>query len=164
MQHIASLPTYLIAFLLPLLAGCAVSDRLAPADAAATEQVEAATAGVDWTQAETVTVELSEFAFAPQDLALVAGQPYRLRLVNVGGSAHTFTAPAFFAAVAVDRLETPDGTLTAPLLESVALGAGEAKDLLLVPVKAGDYPLDCEKPLHASFGMIGSITISAATS
>jgi len=45
-----------------------------------------------------IDVALSNFAFTPDALTLKANTPYRLHLVNSGGSGHNFAAADFFAA------------------------------------------------------------------
>ena len=47
---------------------------------------------------QTVEVRLSSFSFDPRAIALTAGRPVTLHLVNTGGGGHNFSAPQFFAA------------------------------------------------------------------
>ena len=57
-------------------------------------------AAADWSRAETVTVALSSYHFAPDRLQFRKDAPYHLHLVNKSGSAHTFTSEGFFGAIA----------------------------------------------------------------
>ena len=103
---------------------------------------------------QTVTVTLSNFAFAPDHLRLKAGVPVRLRLVNESSGAHDFSAPAFFAASSF-----PPGT-SAPAdgdLEVACRGdGGNQPD----SPNRGTYRLRCTHFLHGLFGMHGSIEVS----
>jgi uncharacterized cupredoxin-like copper-binding protein len=114
-------------------------------------------AAVDWGTAERLDVVLTEYDFGPAELRLREGQAYQLRLRNAGGSTHTFTAPGFFAAAALR-----DGPASSEALASggtIEVAAGGAKQLGLVPLRAGRYSLECTQPLHAIFGMTGEIVV-----
>ncbi len=117
------------------------------------------TKSADWSKAQTVTVRLSEYAFSPAALTFKKGAPYRLKIVNGGSAAHFFVSQGFFKAIAARGLKTASGETAHPYVKSIALGAGETKELSFVPVKAGRYTLDCTAPFHASFGMTGAIRI-----
>jgi len=116
-------------------------------------------ASADWPRAETPTVVLSEYAFSPGTLTFRAGTPYRLRIENGGDSTHFFVSDGFFKAIAPGRLITRSGETAQPALKSIALAPGEAKTLEFVPVRTGAYELECTAPLHAAFGMHGTILI-----
>ena len=116
-------------------------------------------ASADWPRAETPTVVLSEYAFSPGTLTFRAGTPYRLRIENGGDSTHFFVSDGFFKAIAPGRLITRSGETAQPALKSIALAPGEAKTLEFVPVRTGAYELQCTAPLHAAFGMHGTILI-----
>jgi uncharacterized cupredoxin-like copper-binding protein len=139
--------------MLALVAACAAPR--APIEPAA--EAEARLAAVDWGAAERVQLVLTEYEFQPATLHLRTGRPYRLELVNRGGSTHDFTAPALLAAAAL-----PDAPASAEALASggtIALAAGESKQLDLLPLHAGRYPLECSRPFHAVFGMTGEIVV-----
>lgn len=149
--------------LLPLLAGLAAcgtpQDRYGgPGSAAAAAQQAAATAGVDWKKAEAVTVTLDSYDFTPDALRFRAGAAYRLTLVNADGSGHTFAAPAFFRAVVLRPAEGAGAGRAAPL-EAVAVAPGQSRMLEFVAVTPGAYELECDRPLHAMFGMKGTLVI-----
>ncbi len=116
-------------------------------------------ASAAWPRAETLTVVLSEYAFSPGTLAFRAGTPYRLRIKNGGGSTHFFVSDGFFKAIAPGTFITRSGETAQPYLKSIALAPGEVKDLEFVPVGTGVYELECTAPLHAAFGMHGTILI-----
>lgn len=99
-----------------------------------------------------VTVIASEYRFAPNRLAFVHGQTYRLHLENRGKETHEFTAPGFFASV---QLGNPD-VLNADKTE-IVVQPGETKDLTFVARKPGHYGFRCAD--HDWAGMTGDITV-----
>ena len=105
--------------------------------------------------AETITIRLSNFAFAPAQLHLRVGVPVRLHLVNDSSGGHSFSAPALFAASAYPSGGPPqDGT--------VQIAAGGSVDITLVPRAAGTYKLECTHFLHSTFGMTGTIVVAGS--
>lgn len=102
----------------------------------------------------TVEIVLSNFAFAPNNIALHAGQSYRLHFVNHGSGGHNFSAKEFFAA---SRIAPEDAKLVHGGV--VELGKGEQRDIRLVPMR-GAYKVKCTHFLHSSFGMKGDIIVS----
>jgi uncharacterized cupredoxin-like copper-binding protein len=144
-------PSAAAAALTLALAGCARSPQ--------TEAGPAAPAGLDWAGAPAVEVALDEYAFHPERLALRQGQPVVLRLVNRGDRAHDFTAPAFFASAAT-RPGDPVAAALRAAGGSVDVPAGQVREVALVPLAAGSYPVDCEKPLHGLFGMTGEVVVA----
>ena len=131
---------------LAVLAGCA-----APPPVASLKQ---ASPDVDWTRAETIRVTLTDFEFGPENIAMRAGAPIRLLLVNSGSGRHDFSAPDFFASSAF----RPGAPL--PDKGRVAVREGQTAELDLIPEKAGSYKLECTEFLHAMFGMTGNITVA----
>lgn len=150
---------YILCGMLALGACTALDDRYGDPASGYPADADKRLARVDWRKAERVTVRLSAFKFTPEMLVFKTGRPYELVLVSGGAAGHTFTAPAFFRAVAVQGLSFSDGESRRPTLESVAVGPGEARIIRLVPVTAGTYDLTCERPLHDIFGMDGTIRI-----
>ncbi len=145
---------------LAILAGCAGGDVvLEKPGPGYVRDIAAKTANVDWSKAETVTVTLSEFRFAPARLNFQSGVPYRLRLRNAGTRDHTFTSPGFFRAIAAEKLVAADGEIARPYLQSIAVPPGAEKELFFVPVKTAVYDVKCTVILHESFGMEGKISV-----
>ena len=99
---------------------------------------------------QTVEVRLSSFAFAPRAIALTAGRPVILHLVNTAGGGHNFSAPQFFAAATGVSGPVHDGTVDVPGHQSV--------DIRLTPSR-GSYRLRCTHTMHTAFGMSGTITV-----
>ncbi len=105
--------------------------------------------------ATVVTIELTNFSFAPANLSLVHGQNYRLRLVNRASGGHNFKAPGFFAA----------STIAPESASRIASGGVEVHghetiELDVTPLRPGHYDLKCTHFLHGVMGMKGEITVS----
>ncbi len=142
------------------LAGCAGGeDVFGKPGAGYIEDVAAQVAAADWSKAETITVALAEFEFAPATLSFRQGVPYRLRIENRGDATHFFASESFFKAIASQRLKTPQGEIDTPYLRTIAVAPGTEKELFLVPVKKGEYDLESTAPLHSLFGMAGRIQV-----
>lgn len=99
---------------------------------------------------QTVEVRLSSFAFEPRAIALTAGRPVILHLVNSGGGGHNFSAPQFFAASTGVSGPVNEGVVEVPGHQSV--------DIRLTPSR-GSYRLRCTHTMHTAFGMSGTITV-----
>jgi uncharacterized cupredoxin-like copper-binding protein len=115
--------------------------------------------GVNWSEAQSVTVQLSEYQFEPPDLVFEEGAPYRLVLRNVGKGSHTFVSEGFFQAIAAQKLISTDGEIATPYLKTIEVHSQTEKELLFVAVRKGAYPLECSVLLHDTFGMEGQISI-----
>ncbi len=103
--------------------------------------------------AETITVQLSNFAFEPAYLRLKAGVPVHLHLANNSNGGHDFSAPTFFAASTF-----PPGA-SAPPHGETAVGSHQTVDITVVPHTPGIYRLECTHFLHSLFGMHGTIEV-----
>jgi len=100
---------------------------------------EAALLGVDWRDAERLTVTMVDFSFAPDHLELRAGVPYRLRLRNQGERAHGFHASGFFAAIALGGVRAVPfaGPVQDPAAAgAVALTTIDGRTVVYLPVAA----------------------------
>ena len=161
-MRIRSLATTLAAGLLAAaLAACTPpGDRYVDAPRLAPEGGRAALAAADFSRARTVEVVLSEFAFAPDRLRFIEGEPYRLVLRNEGSDDHSFSAPEFFASIAV-RAVVPEPVGDTAALTALAVPPGGERAIEFVAMTPGVYPLVCERPLHAPAGMTGEIRIAA---
>jgi len=113
----------------------------------------------DWDAVQTVQIELSEFSYAPETLKFRKGRPYALALSNTGSIAHRFMARGFFRAIAVRGIVYEDAEAGYPTIEAVSLEPQETKTLYFVPVIRGNYYLSCDRPLHATLGMVGRLAI-----
>lgn len=110
---------------------------------------------------KTVTVEMVEMEYGPDELVFEAGQPYKLILKNNGKKKHYFTAPEFYKAIATRKVQSnKDGEIKVPYLNALEMMAdGGQLDLYFVPVKKGTFSVYCTIDDHRSEGMEGSITI-----
>ncbi len=117
----------------------------------------------DWDTKKEITIELSEFAFTPKDLDLVAGQPYVIKVVNVGDVKHEFTAEDFFGSIAFRKAEDASGEFKGPAPREVEVFAGTEIELYLIPTQPGTYDLVCEIEGHFEAGMFGTITVVAGS-
>lgn len=106
---------------------------------------------VNWSQARSVAIHLTDYRFTPARLVLVRDTPYQLVLINDSRSLHEFTAPAFLREATV----ADPGILAGG--REVVLQPGATKKLVLVPLKPGRYPLTCAD--HEFLGMEGTIVV-----
>jgi uncharacterized cupredoxin-like copper-binding protein len=100
-----------------------------------------------------VDVDLANFSFTPGAIRLQAGVPTMLQLRNVSGGGHNFTAPQFFAA---SRIEPESAALVRD--GKVEVPAHSTVNVDMIPA-TGQYALKCSHPLHAAFGMKGTIVV-----
>ena len=121
-----------------------------------TPEAQPSATDVDWTHTRYYDIILDEFHFAPSRIVLRHGEPYAFRLENRGRFRHTFTAPEFFRAITFGPGVANEAEQAAG---GFSLAAGEVKEIELVPLQAGTYPLECTKPLHGVFGMTGDIIV-----
>ncbi|HEX4197732.1 MAG TPA: cupredoxin domain-containing protein [Caulobacteraceae bacterium] len=101
-----------------------------------------------------IPVQLFEYHFSPDEIDLVHGQAYVLRVTNTGSKAHDLSAKAFFRTVSVapdDAAEVRDG--------AVELAPGESADVAFVAGAPGRYEMHCTHPLHSMLGMNGKIVV-----
>ena len=101
-----------------------------------------------------VNVQLANYKFTPKTIVLDHGHSYVLRLQNVAGGGHDFTAPGFFAA---SRIAPEDRRLVAE--GEVEVPAGQVREIHLTAPAAGSYKLKCSHSFHKMFGMSGSIIV-----
>ena len=108
----------------------------------------------DWSQAKSITIELSSFKFTPSSEALQRGTVYRFHFVNTSSGGHDFVAREFFAGSMIapeDRAKITNG--------GVDVEGGGSVDVRLIPNRAGSFKVHCSHFLHSSFGMTGTITV-----
>jgi uncharacterized cupredoxin-like copper-binding protein len=138
MKHLI-LPMLFIAGLVGCTSGDVILDE---PQAGYVQDVPTVLAGVNWSDAQSVTVQLSEYQFKPSDLVFEEGAPYR-----------------FFQAIAVQKLISPDGEIVMPYLKSIEVPSQTEKEIHFVAVRKGMYLLECSVLLHDTFGMEGQISI-----
>ena len=150
------LPMLLIAGLVGCTTGDVILDE---PQAGYVQDVPTVLAGVNWSEAQSVTVQLSDYQFEPSELVFEEGAPYRLVLRNVSTGSHTFVSEGFFQAIAARKLISHDGEIATPYLKTIEVPSQTEKELHFVAVRKGTYPLECSVLLHDSFGMEGQISI-----
>jgi uncharacterized cupredoxin-like copper-binding protein len=155
MKHLV-LPVLLITGLVGCTSGDVILDE---PQTGYVQDVPTVLAGVNWSEAQNVTVQLSEYQFEPSNFVFEEGAPYRLVLRNVGKGSHTFVSEGFFQAIAAQKLISPDGEFVMPYLKSIEVPSQTEKELHFVAVRKGTYPLECSILLHDTFGMKGQISI-----
>ncbi len=116
----------------------------------------------DWDAMESLTVELSDFSFAPERLTFQEGKPYKLEIINVGTVKHYFTAGEFYQIVAFRKAQDSSGEIKAPYFKAVEVFPGEQVDLYLIPTEAGTYGSLCSITGHEEAGMHGTIVVEPA--
>ncbi len=137
-----------------LLQIAAVSLMLSGMLAEAGQAQPAGSAGVDWTNAQVVEIDLDSYSFTPKSLHLKKDTPYRLHFVNKASKGHNYDAPQFFAALVVapaDQAKVADG--------KIELDPGASVDVQAVPSVAGTYSVTCSHFLHSTMGMTGEAVI-----
>ena len=102
----------------------------------------------------TISITLTNYAFAPNALNLKAGIPYHLHFVNSGSKDHNFSAPEFFAA---SQIAPEDQTKVEKGL--VALESGQSVDVTLTPGRPGSFAVECTHFMHKMMGMHGAIIV-----
>ncbi len=111
-----------------------------------------------------VTVNASDFVFAPAQIEVAAGQTIKVTMENSGTQDHDFTIQAIPLAGEAHGM----GTATDDHMHSaassavhVALKAGTTGTVEFTPTEAGVYTFDCTVPGHKAAGMVGQLTVKA---
>ncbi|MEN8235247.1 MAG: cupredoxin domain-containing protein [Actinomycetota bacterium] len=116
----------------------------------------------DWDTMETVEIDMGEFYFAPDEIHLTVGQPYKLLFVNSGDVKHEATAPGLFETVAFRKAQDASGEFKAPTVAEVETFAAKETELFLIPQEAGTFDIVCEIEGHLEAGMFGTIVVDTA--
>jgi len=112
-----------------------------------------AIAAPEWRQARDYEVRLSSFDIEPRTMRFRAGEPLRLRLVNISEQAHSFDADGFFGSAEIRPREAKTvrgGKVIVP--------PGSVREILLVP-KAGRYSAHSGSLLRRVLGMSSRIIV-----
>lgn len=128
---------------------------LAFAIAACTFALPAIAQTADWSNAQTVTISLSNYAFAPATLTLKANQPYRLVFTSTVTKDHDFSAPGLFKSGVIADADkskvSGDG--------EVEVDDGGTVSVNFMPEKPGTYDFECTHFMHAMLGMKGQVVV-----
>jgi hypothetical protein len=112
-----------------------------------------ATAAPEWRQARDYEVRLSSFDIEPVTMRFRAGEPIRLRLVNVSQQTHSFEAGAFFGRAQLrgrERRYIQDGKVIVP--------PNDVREIMLVPA-AGSYRARAGSLFSRLMGMSSAIIV-----
>jgi uncharacterized cupredoxin-like copper-binding protein len=113
-------------------------------------------------QAIEITVSLgnsaNELKFEPNQLELLAGKRYNLRLTNPSPQKHYFTAKDFADGIWTQKVEAGKVEIKGAIHEVELKPGGEA-EWVFVPLKPGTYSLRCPILGHTEAGMTGKIII-----
>ncbi len=112
-----------------------------------------AAAAPEWRQARDYEVRLTSYDIAPREMRFRAGEPVRLRLVNVSGQTHSFDADGFFSAAQIRGREA-----RAVRGGKVIVPPGDVREVVLVP-KAGRYSVHAGNLLSRVLGMSSRIIV-----
>ncbi|MEO7635723.1 MAG: cupredoxin domain-containing protein [Sphingomicrobium sp.] len=102
-------------------------------------------------QPAAITIDVTNFAFAPKPIHLAAGRPVTLNFVNRSSSRHDFTARNFFAASAISGAMPANG--------AIDLAPHQSRSITLTP-RAGSYSAHCGHFMHKQFGMKTQIIVN----
>lgn len=135
---------------------------VAAADGAA-ENVDGhpAIRATDWDATTEIVIELGDHSYAPDELTLQVGKPYKLLLKNVGGVSHDMVGGSLFDehTVALRMVSSKVGRVVADHIRSVYLRPQNDTELWIVPLKEGEYSFFCSLPFHREDGMEGVVRI-----
>ena len=114
----------------------------------------AAQPALDWSTAQTIEIDLSNFAFKPASLTLKQGAAYRLHFVNQASGGHDFSAKDFFAVATIDPED--QAMVTGG---KVSLKGNQSADVRLIAAQAGHFDVICTHLMHATMGMRGEVVV-----
>ncbi|HJL88853.1 MAG TPA: plastocyanin/azurin family copper-binding protein [Acidimicrobiales bacterium] len=104
----------------------------------------------------TISVEGTEFKFAPADVSVKAGQAVTVTFDNLGAVDHEWAVLREGTQI---KAET-DFKESMVLLEVEAIPAGTSATQTFTFDKAGRYQIICALPGHFAAGMKGTLTVS----
>lgn len=130
-----------------------------PVSAGAPENADQIVKDADWKAMQTVSVDIREFEYGPDEVRFKAGQPYKLVLRNAGEKKHYFTAPEFYQAIATRKVEAGKAEIKAPYFKAFELLPGGELELFFVAVDKGEYDVYCTIEDHRDQGMEGVLVI-----
>lgn len=140
--------------LLPLLA---VADTDEPVIAQ-----HPAVAAADWSAVQEVVIELGDHSYTPGEISFKLGVPYKLRLRNVGGTAHDMVGGTFFSeqVIALKMVNSRVGRIMADQINSIYLRPKNDTELWFVALKEGEFSFFCSIPGHRDSGMEGTVRVT----
>ncbi len=118
-------------------------------------------ATADWSQVQTLNIELRDYGFTPRELHLKSGQTYRLIITNNGSTSHYFDAPEFLRSIASRKVMVPNhAEVKADFFNAFELSRrGGSMELFFVPVTQGRYRAHCHLDGKEHVGVEGTLVI-----
>jgi uncharacterized cupredoxin-like copper-binding protein len=108
--------------------------------------------------ANSLKVDMTEFAFTPSEFTVPAGEEITLTVVNDGAVEHEFVIMKFGTEVGEDFGDEDE----ANVYWEVEADAGESKtEIFTAPSEPGEYQVVCGTEGHYVAGMIGKLTVVA---
>ena len=92
---------------------------------------------------KTIEMKASSFNFEPNNIRASQGDTIILNVTNISGNKHNFT------------IKDPNGKI----LQSVDLLPNKTEHVKISFPEKGTYTFYCDKPLHSTMGMTGSIEV-----
>lgn len=125
------------------------------------EALQATAEKADWSRVVDLTIRLRDYGFAPDELRLRVGQPYRLTVINIGGHGHYFNAPEFMRSVATRHVVVRDQVeVKGQKFSSFEVARrGGRFELEFVPLAKGTYRAYCHLEGDAHRGVEGRIIV-----
>ncbi|MGB2926585.1 MAG: plastocyanin/azurin family copper-binding protein [Limnothrix sp.] len=115
---------------------------------------------------QTVTVHLGTpsgaLKFEPDNLAFTAGDRYKLILDNPSPEKHYFTAKDFADVIWTQKVQAGKVEVKGAIHE-LELKPGAIAEWVFIPQKTGVFELHCSIAGHAEAGMVGTISVTAAS-
>jgi uncharacterized cupredoxin-like copper-binding protein len=110
-----------------------------------------------------ITLQATEFGFAPNSVQLVIGQPVQLTIVNSGLLPHDIKSELPISQLTYqqadnDPQEQQDNAAQGVL--DVDFAKGDTAQVSFVPTTAGTYPFTCDAAGHADAGMKGVFVVA----
>ena len=106
---------------------------------------------------QTVRIEMTEFAFRPAVISVVAGRAVLLRFVNRGQLAHQFETQ-YLQALPV-RIADDSTLVEAPGATFVRLEPAAAASIEFYPTRRGRFAFACTIEGHREAGMRGTLEV-----
>lgn len=133
----------------------------AAGDEPAPGRLHPALAGIDWSTATEIVIDLQDHNYAPDEIQLKRGRPYKLILKNVGRVAHDMVGGTLFeeSVIALRMVNSDAGRVVADYVNSVYVRSRYRIELWLVPIREGEYSFYCSLPGHRDDGMEGTVRI-----